>query len=235
MKNVIPFPKAKTQWFSIKNIANKSADVYIYDVVGDSWAGNDAVTVVKQINALEVDKINLRINSPGGSVFDGVAIYNALINHKAVVTTYIDGLAASIASVIALAGNEIIMAENAMFMIHDPMSGLMGRASEMRREADLLDQIKETLINTYESRTGLDRENIATAMTDETWFTAKEALEAKYITSVSKASLIAACADTTTLSALGYTKSPDHLPQEPCKAHAIRRRLTLFGKFHNIQ
>tara|TARA_R110002153_G_scaffold45240_1_gene127604 strand:+ start:663 stop:1397 length:735 start_codon:yes stop_codon:yes gene_type:complete len=244
MNNISQFPTAQKSWFSIKNIADNSADVFIYDVVGDSWTGNDALTVVKDINALDVENINLRINSPGGSVFDGMAIFNALLNHKAKVTTHIDGVAASIASVIALAGDDIVMSENAMFMIHNPWTLTAGSSAELRKEADVLDQVKETILNTYASRTGGERDDLSVAMDEETWYTASEALKAGFITKVDKASKIAACADETTLSALGITKTPsnllaqsepDQLPREPRNRDVERRRLALFGKFNNIQ
>jgi ATP-dependent Clp endopeptidase proteolytic subunit ClpP len=218
MNNILPFPKAKKEWFSLKNSSEDSADVFIYDVVGDSWEGNDAASVVKEINALNAKTINLRINSPGGSVFDGMAIFNALINHPAKVVTHIDGAALSIASVIALAGNEINMAENAMFMIHNPWTFTAGDAKSLRKEADVLDQVTQTIINTYESRTGQDRENLAEAMSEETWYTADEALAAGFITQVNKASKIAACADSETLKTLGFLRIPENLspaPSEP--------------------
>jgi ATP-dependent Clp endopeptidase proteolytic subunit ClpP len=209
--SVIPFPKAKSEWFKINNAADDTAEVFIYDVVGDSWIGNDASTVVKQINAITAKKISLRINSPGGSVFDGVAIYNALARHPAEVTTYIDGLAASIASVIALAGTKVVMAENAMLMIHNPWTMAMGEATELRKTADVLDQIKETLINTYATCTKKERKEIHKAMDEETWFTADEAMAWGLVTSVEKGVKAAACVSAETLSAFGFKKAPESL------------------------
>jgi ATP-dependent Clp protease, protease subunit len=159
--NVIPFPKAKGPWFEIKNKTEESVDLYLYDVIGDDWVGSDAATVVKQISAITSNQINLRINSPGGSVFDGFAIFNALRNHKATVTTYIDGLAASIASIIALAGDKVVMAENAMVMIHNPWTFSMGESKDLRKDADILDQLKESLITAYVNKTEQSREDIA--------------------------------------------------------------------------
>jgi ATP-dependent Clp endopeptidase proteolytic subunit ClpP len=206
MKNLIQFPRAKdSKWFDIKNATDESADVFIYDVVGDSWIGTDAGTFVKQLNALKTKKINLRINSPGGSVFDGMAIYNALARHPAEVTSYVDGLAASIASVIALAGKKIVIAENAMMMIHDPSVLAFGKAEELRKSADVLDQIKETIINTYATRTGLKRDEIAQMMTDETWFTAQEAIAKKFADESTPGVKAAAQFD---LSSFGYSKAP---------------------------
>lgn len=243
MPTVIPFPKAKKEWFSIKAKSEEEADVFIYDVVGDSWIGNDAATVVKEIRNIKAKKINLRINSPGGSVFDGMAIYNALLGHEATVTTYIDGLAASIASVIALAGDKIIMAENAMFMIHNPWTFTAGDAKALRKEADVLDQVRETILNTYTSRTGGDREDLAKSMDDETWYDATQAKEAGFVTDVSKASKIAACADKDTLEALGFKHAPESLSSAPAESSEpspsgvprslLERRLALFEKTNN--
>jgi len=214
MSNVIKFPKARdgAKWFDIKNATDESADVYIYDVVGDPWVGLDAMTVVKQLNDLKSKKINLRINSPGGYVSDGMAIYNAIARHPAEVTTYIDGLAASIASVIALAGKRIVIAENALMMIHNPWSLAIGDASEFRKQADILDQFKETIINVYETRTGEKREIIAKLMDDETWFTADDAVAAKLADEKSSAMKAAACFD---LKSFGYSKAPQDIAPAP--------------------
>jgi len=203
----VQFPKRAdgAKWFDIKNATEESADVFIYDVVGDSWIGTDAGTFVKQLNALKTKRINLRINSPGGSVFDGMAIYNALARHSAEVTSYIDGLAASIASVIALAGKKVVIAENAMMMIHNPWSYAAGNSEELRKVADVLDQIKETIINTYATRTGLKRDEIAKMMDDETWFTAEEAIAKKLADESTTGVRAAAQFD---LSIFGYAKAP---------------------------
>jgi len=207
MKNVIPFPKA-TCWFEIRNAKEDSADLYIYDVVGDSWTGNDAATFVKALAGLKKKKINCRINSPGGSVFDGVAIYNALRNHEGGVTTYIDGLAASIASVIALAGDKVVMADSAMMMIHNPWTLAMGDAGEMRKTADVLDQIKETLINAYAAKTGKEREVIAADMEKETWFTARQAKDYGLVNEIEGGMKIAACASAEIIDILGIKNAP---------------------------
>lgn len=208
MSKPIPFPKSRegSKWFDIKNATEESADVYLYDVIGDPWVQLDSATVVKQLNELKTKKINLRINSPGGLVFDGMAIYNAIARHSAEVTTYIDGLAASIASVIALAGKRVVIAENAMMMIHDPWSYAVGNSAQLRKEADVLDQIKGTIINVYETRTGAKREHIAKLMADETWFTAGEAVAAKFADESAAGMKAAACFD---LKAFGYAKAPE--------------------------
>lgn len=167
----------KRKWYEIKARANNTtAEILLYEEIG-SW-GVSAKQFRGDLEDLgNVSDIEVRINSPGGSVFDGAAIFNLLKQHDAKVTVFIDGLAASIASVIAMAGDEIIMAENALMMIHDPWSLAIGNAADFRREADFLDKVKDTLVTTYETRTGMDRDEIAALLTDETWLDAEEAVE----------------------------------------------------------
>lgn len=214
MKNVIPFPKANARWFEFRNSKDESIDLYIYDVVGDSWVGTDASALVKEISGYKKKRINVRINSPGGSVFDGYAIYNALKNHDGGVTTHIDGLAASIASIIALAGEEIIIAENAMMMIHNPTTFSYGEAEDLRKDADILDQIKETLVNTYVAKTGKPREEVASAMENETWFTAKEAMAWGLVTKTGAAQKQAACLNAKTAELLGIKNAPSAMVKD---------------------
>ena len=133
------------------NRGAKTGEIWLYDQVGEGFFGGmSAKTFNDELNKLgKVDTINLRINSPGGSVFDGVAIYNTLKRHPARLEVDVDGIAASIASVIAMAGDEIRMAANSMMMIHDPYGMSMGNSDEMRKTADLLDQIKGTIVVNY--------------------------------------------------------------------------------------
>jgi hypothetical protein len=128
----------------------KTGEIWLYDQVGEGFFGGmSAKQFNDELNKLgKVDTVNLRINSPGGSVFDGVAIYNALKRHPARVEVDVDGIAASIASVIAMAGDEIRMASNSMMMIHDPHGFSQGGAGDMRKTADLLDQIKNVISDT---------------------------------------------------------------------------------------
>lgn len=204
---------SELKWFEVKNQTAESADVYIYDEIASYIPSSSAKGVVAQLNALkEVKTLNVRINSPGGSVFEGVAIYNALTRHPGTVIVHVDGLAASIASVIAMAGKEIRMAENAMMMIHDPSAFTFGNAKDLRKQADVLDQIKETIINVYTTRTGKKRDTLAKMMEDETWFTAKEAVEAKLADSSVKPMKVAANFQWETL---GFVKVPDNLKAHP--------------------
>ena len=127
----------------------------------------------------DVKTINLHINSPGGSVFEGIAIYNMLKQNKAHVNVYVDGLAASIASVIAMSGDAIFMPSNSMLMIHNPWTMAIGNASELRKQADDLDKITESSIQTYLNTAGdkLGEATLRQLMDDETWLTAKEAVD----------------------------------------------------------
>lgn len=165
--------------FSIKAKANQEADIYIYEDVGAGWFGG--VTAKQFADDLKavgaVSTINLHINSYGGDVFDGLAIYRLLVDHKAAVVTHVDGMAASIASVIAMAGSEIIIGESAQMMIHDAWGLAMGNADEMRKMADLLDMTTGSLADVYIARTKNSRKDIRQWMSDETWFLGQDAVD----------------------------------------------------------
>lgn len=156
------------------------AKVYVYDVVG-GW-DLTADDFVRQLHALDADGIDLHVNSPGGYVFDGVAIYSALKNHKASVTTYVDGLAASAASFIAMAGDEIVIEKPARMMIHDAQGIGLGNAADMREYADLLDETSDTIAAIYADRAGGKPTDWRAAMLANngsgTWYTAHAAVDA---------------------------------------------------------
>ena len=163
--------------------ATKPAEMLLYDVIGaDPWTGGGitAERVLADLKALGQDSaIDVRINSPGGEVYEGVAIYNALARHPGKVTVHIDGFAASIATLIAMAGDEIRVAENAVWMVHQPWTFAMGNAPEMRRIADSLDKHWAAMLTTYERRTGRAAAELAQRVTDaggEWWMTAAEAV-----------------------------------------------------------
>ena len=183
-------------WYGIINKADK-AEVWIYEAIGDDFWSGGGVTAKNfqaELSAIKAKQIDLHINSPGGQVFDGIAIYNLLLNHPANVTTYIDGIAASIASVIALAGNEVIMADNALFMVHNPSGMVMGTAADMRSLADVLDKIRGTMASVYSKKSGKTDAEISSMLDAETWFTASEALEAGFIDEIADEMDLAACA-----------------------------------------
>lgn len=166
-------------------------EIFLYDHIvssedeADWWGGVAPESFVKAVYAVDPSaKIHLRINSPGGSVFAARAMEQALRDHKGGVIVHIDGLAASAATFIAMAGEEVIMGKGAMFMIHKAWTGMWGNANDLRKEADLLDKIDGTLAETYATKTGKDVAQISGWMAEETWFTADEALEHGFATSV---------------------------------------------------
>lgn len=156
------------------------AEVYVYGDIGGWWDGITAEDFAKEIDALDVDAINVRLNSPGGVVFDGVAIYNALARHKARVVVHIDGIAASIASVIAMAGDEVRIAEGAHVMIHKPWSFVIGDAEVMRKESEILDKLEAGIIDIYAARTEQKRDQLEAWIAAETWFRGQEAVDAGF-------------------------------------------------------
>lgn len=165
---------------TFKNRGNGRGEIWLYGPVGETMWGDgiSARSFSKELAALNgVDQIDLHVNSEGGSVFEGLAIYNLLKNHKARVVVSIDGWAASIASVIALAGDEIRIAANGWMMIHNPSGMAWGDSAEMRKTADLLDQIKGSLVDTYIARTGKSEKDVVAWMDEETWFDARAAVD----------------------------------------------------------
>lgn len=162
-----------------------AAEIYIYDTIGAGWF-EDGVTAkqfAKDLDAMKpFDTLTVYINSPGGSVFEGVAIYNIIARQQAVKVVKIDGLAGSIASVIAMAGDRVEIAANGILMIHNPWSIVVGDATEMRKAAETLDTIRETILGTYAARAaendGASAEELGAMMDAESWLKADQALEA---------------------------------------------------------
>jgi ATP-dependent protease ClpP protease subunit len=177
----------KRPWFRIEPTAKaeeteagSSADVFIYDEIGESfWGGGvSAQTMATELAALDVDQLNVYINSPGGAAWDGIAIMNAIRRHKAHVTVHVDGLAASAASVIAMAGDHIIMNRGSELMIHDASGGAYGNAELMDEVATILHKLSDSIAAVYAGRSGTDRATWRAAMQAETWYTAEEAVAA---------------------------------------------------------
>ena len=167
------------QWYQIYAKENKSAEILLYEQIGKGWddSGVGAKKFIEDLNALDVKNINLHINSPGGNVFEGNAIYNALKAHKATINVKIDGIAASIASVVAMSGDTIEMPENAMMMIHDPSGLVVGTAADMEKMAAALKKIGTGLVAVYHNKSNMEKDEISTMMKNETWMTAQEAVE----------------------------------------------------------
>lgn len=172
---------------TVKNLTSSSADLYIYgEIVNNTdWKWDesdvmpeDVLSALNQIN--DLSEVNIYINSPGGSVFAGLAIYNMLSRNKAKKIVHVDGVAASIASIIALAGDEINIPSNAFMMIHKPLVGIYGNATDLRKAADDLDALEEGLMNVYTENLveGVEADTIRDMLQNETWLNGNEV--AKY-------------------------------------------------------
>jgi ATP-dependent Clp protease protease subunit len=183
-------PKAQKYWNVKKNAADaKAVDVYIYGIIGEDWwnpeNGTEANKFVPEFKALEsqYDRINVRINSPGGSIFEGLPIFNVIAQSKKDVHTYCDGIAYSMAAIILLAGKQIHAAKNSLVLLHCPMTIAIGNAKDMRDTADDLDKYGKSLMTSVTSRTGLTEEEAKAKYFDynDHLMTASEALDAKLI------------------------------------------------------
>ncbi|PTG65518.1 hypothetical protein BU674_04610 [Staphylococcus chromogenes] len=170
------------QYFNIAKINDSIGEIDIYgEIIDESWRMSDTETsapsfkdALKELK--DVKQITVNINSGGGDVFSGVAIHNMLKSHKAHVTVKIDGLAASIASVIAMAGDKVIIPRNAMLMIHNAWTFAVGNASDLRKQAEDLEKINSVVINSYlDKNPDIDEDKLRSLMDDETWLTAQEA------------------------------------------------------------
>ena len=186
----------ENKWFAMdrktdaEGNQSTEAEISIYDSIGGfGISANEFIDELKGLG--DVETINLRIASGGGSIVEGNTIFNALKRHSAKVVTHVDSLAASMASVIAMAGDEIHMAANALLMIHNPWTMSMGGAEQLRKDADLLDKMEANIRTSY-SRSSLNAEELDAAMAAETYYTAEEALELGFIDVISDANLAAA-------------------------------------------
>lgn len=169
--------KGKKDWYRIENLAGSgTASIYIYDEIG--YWGITATDFIRELNAVTASRIDLHLNSPGGEAFEGVAIYSALKQHAAEVHVYVDSLAASIASVIAMAGDTITMGTGSTMMIHLASGLEIGNADDLRRYADVLDVVSGNAAAIYAERAGGTPEQWLETMRAETWYTAEEAVAA---------------------------------------------------------
>ncbi len=191
------------KWYEIKAAAPvaegeqpKPAEVLIYGNIGDRWNEDGVIAseLVRDLSALEADTINLRINSYGGSVPDGLAIYNALRRHKATVNVFVDGVAISCASYIAMAGDTITMAKNSQMMIHAPWTFAYGNSNDMREQADILDRYAKAMASAYADKSGKTYEDALALLTDgkDHWFLADEALAEGFADAVGEEAAVAA-------------------------------------------
>lgn len=189
MPKILDFANKAGQRLKIQNKSATKAEIVLYAGIGQDWWGDGSMISAKQfsdeLKKLDetVNEIVVRINSPGGDVFDGIAIYNRLKQHKAKVTVYIDGLAASIASIIALAGDEIFIGEGALFMVHLPWTFAMGNRMELDNTVNRLMDVEEQMIGIYSKKSGLSRAEVKALLEAETWMGADEAIEKGFVDS----------------------------------------------------
>jgi ATP-dependent Clp protease protease subunit len=163
----------------------ETGELFLYDGIGDSyWGMIDAATVINDLGKLAGRRVTLRISSPGGSVDEGRLIYNALKRHQGGVDVVVDSSAYSIASYIAMAGERVVMAKNAMMMIHNPWTMAFGDAAELRKMADVLDKYRDSIIDAYTDKSKTDRKKMLAILDAETWYTAQEAVDAGFATEV---------------------------------------------------
>lgn len=163
-------------WYQFRNVAADEPELFLYDEIG-GW-GTLAEDFIAELEAITAPRLRVRVSSPGGSVFEGVALANALRAHPAEVTVQVDGIAASIASVIAMAADRVVMQPQAMLMVHEASGLCMGDAQDMQDMAALLDKISGNIADAYSEKAGGTRDEWRQVMQAETWYTAEEAVEA---------------------------------------------------------
>jgi ATP-dependent Clp protease, protease subunit len=175
-------PKARAEagfWGWDAKVEADTLELRIYDVIGHGWYGGvSADSIAERLSEFkDVTKIRVRINSPGGDAFDGVSIMNLLRQHKAEVEVFVDGYAASAATIIAMGADKIHMGTGSMWMVHEPWTCACGNAGDLRSVADFLDKLNDGIVDIYQARTGLNRERLLEMLEAETWMSAKEAVE----------------------------------------------------------
>jgi ATP-dependent protease ClpP protease subunit len=170
--------RTTSTWNIERDDDTRTASLHLYGIIGGYWGGIDAADMVPAIRAIDADTLNVYVNSPGGNVYDGIAIRNALRQHSARVVVNVDGLAASAASFIACAGDEVIMGENAELMIHEAWGLSIGNAEDMRTAADDLDRISDNIAAMYAAKAGGEAGDWRALMKAETWYSAAEAVAA---------------------------------------------------------
>lgn len=217
----------------VQTTGDSEATIYVYDVI-DDWWGIDAETFVREVNGLNVETLNVRINSPGGDVFTARAMQTALRQHPANVVVHIDGLAASAATFLAMAANEVRISAGAFFMIHKGWSFMMGNADDMRTQAQLLDAIDDSIAADYVKRTGLSVDQVAAMMTAETWMSSEQAFAHGFADKISDVTEHKAPETDDKLYDLSaYQHPPDGYIRNPLNHHAVRahleRRLALIA------
>jgi len=202
------------KWLQIKNSAtdaNSIDEIYIYGEIGSYWDELDAKTLAYRLKNSTGDELNIRINSGGGEVFTATSFYSLLKASGKKINVFIDGLAASAATIIASAGDVVTMPANALYMIHNPLTLAYGNAEEMREMADVLDKVRDALVATYVEKTGMEEAKVIELMDAETWMTAKEAQEFGFIDEILSVAVAASTSDVITMSSERLKNIPQDL------------------------
>ncbi|WP_010278822.1 head maturation protease, ClpP-related [Paenibacillus senegalensis] len=166
------------------NEADDVTEITIYGVIGYAWRESVSASEIDDILKDAKGDLLIHLNSPGGDAFDGIAIYNRLKKHKGKVTIHVDGWACSAASVIAMAADELIMGLGSMVMIHEASNIVWGTKTQMRKEADVLDELEEGIIDIYMTKAKVSREDIRAAVDAETWYSAQKAVDIGFANAV---------------------------------------------------
>lgn len=201
-------------WQFKNQTGTKDPELLVYGEISE-WYGVDSKSFAEELKNISATNINVRINSPGGEVFAAQAIYSMLKRHPARVTVFIDGIAASAATIIAMAGDKVVMPENAMMMIHNPLIWTYGNANEMREVADLLDKVRETLLAVYRDKTGLPDDQLIELLDAETYLTAGEAKDLGFVDEVEQAVKVAATLTREKMVVNGIALDPERFAKMP--------------------
>lgn len=207
-----------------------AAEVLLYDVIGEDpffGGGISAKTFREQVKGIKAKSMSLRVNSPGGDVFEAGAMMAALDEFKGNITVDIDGLAASAASYLIMAADEIRLGTNAMMMIHDPYGGVLGTADDMRAQAELLDKVKGQILDAYQRKSKTARKQLDAWMKAETWFTGQEAVDAGLADKVTEPVRIAALHEHAGIMARMKYKHIPELPQDTKAWEETRKRMEI--------
>lgn len=207
-------------------------EMRIYDEIGPEWFGLiGADTVINALSKMDGKHVTVRLNTPGGSVDEGIAIYNALKRHNGGVTTVVDSLAASMGSYIMQAGERRIVASNAMVMIHDPWTIAFGNSAELRKTADVLDKYRQRMIPDYAGMSGKTEDDIIAIMAEETWYAGSEIVDAGFADEVEQ---VDKYVEPAALAALRHiaAKTPASLFEMRDKAKAAADELRPFPRRH---
>jgi len=219
-----PPENASTRMRVVSRAAD-SAELIIYADIGEGWFGGiSSKEFSDQLSAIgKVKNLDVRINSGGGDVFEGITMYNRLKQHDAKVTVYVDGLAASIASIIAMAGDEIVMYESSTVMIHKPLTYVGGNSEQLQEVIARLDLVENQMLDVYVAKTGLDRKHIKDLLSAETWMTAEEAVNLGFADRVEETTYAMAAAVKPDMNKKWFAHAPAPLPVESVSPEIVRR------------